>query len=274
MRAIVVGLLSATAVVSAVAPRGVARRAGVPVGAGRARPAASSVGRAGPARVVKGWARLLAGRVGAPLRRVARRPPDERADTRLGAAVLIGGAAVLVGGVAPGMAAGVVAWGVPGWAARRRAGDARRAVVLALPDVVDLLLVAARAGLTVPLAVDAVATRLGPRDPFAAGLGEVRRQVGLGVRWGDALGALHALGEPVRALVAVLTAAERDGAPLGAPLAAVVEDARLARRRAAEQEARRLPVQLLFPLVTCILPAFGLLTVVPVLAGTLSSLSL
>ena len=45
------------------------------------------------------------------------------------------------------------------------------------------------------------------------------------------------------------------------------------RRREAEERARRLPVQLLFPLVVCVLPAFGLLAVVPLLAGSLPALS-
>jgi hypothetical protein len=36
--------------------------------------------------------------------------------------------------------------------------------------------------------------------------------------------------------------------------------------------ARRVPVRLLAPLVTCVLPAFALLTVVPLLAASLESL--
>ena len=44
-------------------------------------------------------------------------------------------------------------------------------------------------------------------------------------------------------------------------------------RRAAEIRARKLPVLLLFPLVLCTLPAFGLLTVAPLVAGTFDSLS-
>jgi hypothetical protein len=38
--------------------------------------------------------------------------------------------------------------------------------------------------------------------------------------------------------------------------------------------ARRLPVKLLFPLVLCTLPAFALLTVVPLLVGSLRELRL
>jgi hypothetical protein len=47
---------------------------------------------------------------------------------------------------------------------------------------------------------------------------------------------------------------------------AVEERARL--RRRAEAEARTVPVRLLFPLVFLVLPAFGLLTVVPTLVSS------
>ena len=46
------------------------------------------------------------------------------------------------------------------------------------------------------------------------------------------------------------------------------------RRRRAEVAARKLPVKLLFPLVLCILPAFALLTVVPVIVSSLRALEL
>ncbi len=49
-------------------------------------------------------------------------------------------------------------------------------------------------------------------------------------------------------------------------------EARMVRRRRAEEAARRLPVQLLFPLVLCVLPAFVLLAVVPLLLAAVPQL--
>ena len=47
---------------------------------------------------------------------------------------------------------------------------------------------------------------------------------------------------------------------------------RAARRRLGEAAARRLPVRLTFPLVTCTLPAFVLLAIAPAVLGALSTL--
>lgn len=168
-------------------------------------------------------------------------------------------------------AAVVVGTAVEPLRARRRARAHDAALREQLPDLVDLFRSAVDAGLTVGQAVDAVGSRLD--GPCGGALHVVRRRVALGERRAVALEALHDLGEPIRPLVSALIASERDGAPLGVALRAVADDARLLRRRAAEEAARRLPVQLLFPLVLCILPAFGLLTVVPLLAGTLRSLT-
>jgi tight adherence protein C len=52
---------------------------------------------------------------------------------------------------------------------------------------------------------------------------------------------------------------------VGATLARLSSEARADLRRRAEARARTVPVRLLFPLVFLVLPAFGLLTVAPVL---------
>jgi len=73
-------------------------------------------------------------------------------------------------------------------------------------------------------------------------------------------------------VAAVLVASEQLGVPAAAGLARLAAEARAELRRRAEARARALPVKLLFPLVFLVLPAFGLLTVVPALLAALSHL--
>lgn len=139
-----------------------------------------------------------------------------------------------------------------------------------VPELVDLFRLAVGAGLSVHQVVGVVE----PHAPqaFAPALEEVQRRVSLGERLGDALDAFDEFGEPVRPLAGALRAAAFDGVALGPALERVAADARLQRRRWAEINARKLPVQLLFPLVVCILPAFGLLAIVPLVMSSLGSL--
>jgi tight adherence protein C len=85
-----------------------------------------------------------------------------------------------------------------------------------------------------------------------------------GARLSDVLADLPArVGEAVRPLSSALSMAARYGVPVVPALERAAVEIRLAQRRALEERARRLPVQLLFPLVFCCLPAFALLTVAP-----------
>jgi tight adherence protein C len=162
-------------------------------------------------------------------------------------------------------------WGLPRWRRRRDAARFRWEVVAGLPEAADLLALAVGGGLTVPLALSTAARW--STGPVGAALREADRRVALGARTVDVLEALPArLGDPVRPLAAALLASERYGAPLAESLDRVAREARLERRRGAEERARRVPVLLLFPLVLCVLPAFALLTVVPLLVGSLPHL--
>lgn len=212
----------------------------------------------------------LDARIGRRLRRALRRPDDPASDRRLGRLAVVVPflfvidpilAVMLVGGV-------VVATGLR----RRSERRARvRRVVEELPEVVDLLTLVAASGATLPLAIDVVASRGAGR--VAAGLGRARRAAARGADLADALDEVPAVdGDEVRPLVRVLTGALRDGTEVVGPLERLAVEVRTHRRRLAEEQARRLPVQLLFPLVVCVLPAFGLLTVVPLLSGALASL--
>jgi tight adherence protein C len=73
----------------------------------------------------------------------------------------------------------------------------------------------------------------------------------------------------LRPLTEALRTSSRLGSPAAPALARLAIDARADARRRAEARARTVPVRLCFPLVACILPAFALLTVVPVVLGGL-----
>jgi tight adherence protein C len=170
--------------------------------------------------------------------------------------------------------------GILGLAARRERRRRQREVAAVAADLVDLFAVAIGAGLNVRLATTAVAHR-GPPGPLSEHLRQVEDDVAAGARLADALdrlptrlAAAGAPDETVRSLIAALVDAERYGTPLGPTLDRLAAEARRSRQRRAEEVARRVPVKLLFPLVICILPAFGLLTVAPLIAGGLRALRL
>ena len=98
-------------------------------------------------------------------------------------------------------------------------------------------------------------------------------RAGTGEPWARAVPHLvTSVGEPARAIVHAIVAAEQDGASMGTVLSRLAEDARRQRRHDLEAAVRRLPVRLSFPLVCCSLPAFVLLTVVPLVAAGLRRL--
>ncbi len=171
------------------------------------------------------------------------------------------------------VAVAVAGWMWPRWratAARRRHDHA---AARELPEVVDLFLVASASGLNLSLSIGAVGERGPPL--LGAALRHAAADVDDGARLADALEAAMApLGDPARPLTSALLGAARYGTALGPALDRLAIETRQLRRRQAEEAIRRVPVKLLFPLVLLVLPAFVLLTVVPLLAGALRSLPL
>lgn len=74
-------------------------------------------------------------------------------------------------------------------------------------------------------------------------------------------------GPRARAFAAAVTGSMRTGVPLAPELERLGRELREDRRRRLEGKVRRLPVLLLFPLVLCVLPALGLVAIVPVLVA-------
>jgi tight adherence protein C len=141
-----------------------------------------------------------------------------------------------------------------------------------MPLLLDLLAAASSAGLSGQLALRrAVETTEGP---LSEELSSVIHSVELGARWRDELrGAAERLALPdLRRAVATMTRAESLGSSLSNALSELATEVRDARRSAANERARKAPVKMLFPLVFLVLPAFLLLTVVPVLISALQSI--
>jgi len=173
--------------------------------------------------------------------------------------------------VEPRRARHAVRWPRPRRLRAVRDGVDEAQVARDLPDLVDLLALAVGAGLSVPAALPVVA----PVAPVAlrSDLGSVVSAIAGGRPSDEAVAQLaDRWGSPGRPLVHAIADHLRYGTPVLPALERVGAEARTRRRRAAEVRARRLPVLLLFPLVLCTLPAFGLLTVAPLVAGTFDSL--
>jgi tight adherence protein C len=199
-------------------------------------------------------------------------PPsaNDPADRRVGWAAIAG--TVLLA-IAPPLAPIPFVWALLVPAVTSRGAERRReaAIVDQLPDVVDLLTLTTAAGLPVSVALTAIGDR--PGGPVGAAAARAAGHIARGGTTATALAHLAALGPSARPLVDALAQHDRYGTPLLPALDRVAIESRARRRRRAEEAARRLPVTLLFPLVLTTFPAFVLLTVVPILAGSLGSLS-
>jgi tight adherence protein C len=147
----------------------------------------------------------------------------------------------------------------------------RRRIDRDLPDALDLLVLTVRAGLTprqaVAALIDAAPATIGPA--CAAVVHRTER----GQTFADSLHALpEMLGSAATEVADAISSCERYGLPLEPLLDQLATDARAARRRLADADARKLPVRLSFPLVMCTLPSFVLLAIAPAVMAALSSL--
>ena len=193
-------------------------------------------------------------------------PPPARWLAAAGAGL---GVVVLVGhmpGAVAGAVAAVLAWVLTGRmeapAARRR----RAALTRALPHVVDLLAACLAVGLAPSAAVRQVVRAVG--GPVGEELGQVLSRLDFGVdpvtAWRD-LGRHPELG----VLGRTLARSVESGASVAEAMSRLAEDLRRDGRARVEATARTVGVQAAVPLGVCLLPAFVLVGVVPLVVGSL-----
>ncbi|MEX2420211.1 MAG: type II secretion system F family protein [Actinomycetota bacterium] len=163
-------------------------------------------------------------------------------------------------------------WRLPDAMLAARVRRYRRQVDAEVPQLLDLLAAGSVAGLPAPAALEQAVGAL--QGPLSSELVRSIRQIDLGVRWRDELGATaRRLDLPdLSRAVTTLTRTDALGVSLAEAVGRLSAQVRGARRAAASERARKAPVKMLFPLVFLILPAFLLLTVVPVLISTVRSI--
>lgn len=161
---------------------------------------------------------------------------------------------------------------------RRTRRELAHARATGLPTIVMLLSLAASAGHSPRSSIGFVARLIHVRGPIgvvAHDFAAVHARLELGASLESAIlgeGRTTAPAPEIVRVLDLLRRAETDGGSLQLQFEFLLRDLRRQRANALDEAAQRLTVWMLFPLVLCILPAFILLAVVPLLIEALSGL--
>ena len=148
-------------------------------------------------------------------------------------------------------------------------------IALALPDVVDLLVICIEAGLGLDQAVLRVAEEMKPVClPLSEELLIISREQRAGK---PRLEAWRCMAnrvdlDMVRQFVAMLVQTEKLGTPIARALAQFAENLRAKRMLTAEENAAKTTVKLIFPLVLCIFPALFVVLLGPAIVTLMQGL--
>jgi tight adherence protein C len=161
----------------------------------------------------------------------------------------------LLRGLMLGLAGALLFATLPQFWLSRRMRKRRRAIMLALPDALDMLTVCVDGG----LGLENSFLKIGETWDHALAR-EFRRavsEIGFGVSWRDALrNMVYRTDVPeLSGLVAVLLQADQLGFSISDTLHAQADQLRMRRRQRAQEQARAAPLKMLFPMVFFILPA-------------------
>jgi tight adherence protein C len=142
-----------------------------------------------------------------------------------------------------------------------------------LADTVDQLTIAVQAGLGLDAAIARVA--VATEGPLAAEFARVSQDVRAGMRRGDALLAMSDRVQlpELRQLVVALAQAEKLGVPVAQTMKVQAAELRLKRRQHAEEQAMKLPVKILFPMMFCIMPCLFIVILGPAAISIYQNLS-
>jgi tight adherence protein C len=157
--------------------------------------------------------------------------------------------------VAAALLFGAVGYYGPEWLVRSRSGSRQHAIQLTLPDSLDLLSITVEAGLSFDAALARVARNI--RGPLGEELFRVVQEMQLGKARSEALRDLGSRStvDDLRSFVLAMVQADVFGIPIARVLKVQAREMRIRRRQRAEEQAQKLPVKIVFPVVLCIFPS-------------------
>ncbi|MBI2777456.1 MAG: type II secretion system F family protein [Chloroflexi bacterium] len=174
---------------------------------------------------------------------------------------------LLGGGILQGIVFGLLGLGIgyilPEFWLGGRVKKRQKAILLQIPDALDLLTISVRAGLGFDAALGKVVEKMkGPLiDEFRRALAEVR----VGKVRREALRDIIPRTEvqPLTNFVGAIIQAEQLGVSISKVLQVQSEQLRIERRQRAEEQAAQAPIKMLFPLVGCIFPSLFIVILGP-----------
>ncbi len=176
-------------------------------------------------------------------------------------------------GVLLSLGLGVFGFFLPDVLLRIKTDNRQKVIRRELADTVDQLTIAVQAG----LGLDAAIARLGVtgEGPLAAEFARVSQDVRAGMRRGNALLTMSDRVQlpELRQLVVALAQAEKLGVPIAQTMKVQAAELRLKRRQHAEEQAMKLPVKILLPMMFCILPCLFVVILGPAAMSIFETLS-
>jgi tight adherence protein C len=180
-------------------------------------------------------------------------------------------------GLAPTLAVGVIAslvgYQAPNLYLYQKGYDRTKSIRKAIPDALDLLTISVESGLGFDAALSHVARNT--EGPLAGEFARVLQEMQIGLGRGAAL---RALGErthvpELKGFVSAMVQADALGIPIAQVLRVQSKEIRTKRRQRAEEQAQKVAVKIMVPLIFCILPCLFIAVLGPAVIGIMEAFS-
>ena len=161
------------------------------------------------------------------------------------------------------LAAGGIGFILPDTYVKNVADKRQQQIALELPDILDQVTIGVEAGLGFDAAMARAARS--SKGPMADEVNRTLSHVAAGLSRAEALRGLAARNKvpELRQFVGAILQADQYGIAMAQVLRVQSGEQRRRRRQRAEEQAMKLPVKILFPLIACIMPALFIVLVGP-----------